>query len=120
MDGNIKYGYKYIDFVTQRVLGLAKAQRIVPYRFARRRRWRRYCSAVRTSPWSTWDAASIRAALTRVIATKLRHGRPNADSDLLQTNRISPNTDGIWTGKRLTKTFHAHVSPLTIVDAISE
>src|SRR5882757_1622517 len=51
-------------------------------------------------PRPTQKAASIRAALTRVILTQLRHGHPNGDSDILQTSMICPNWDGFLDGLR--------------------
>jgi hypothetical protein len=50
------------------------------------------------SPRPTWNAASIRAALTRVIEAQLRHGRLNADSDILQIHVISLNGDDFSEG----------------------
>ena len=42
----------------------------------------------KSSPPS-WNAASIRAALTRAIATQLRYCHLSADTEVLQTDRIS-------------------------------
>lgn len=50
------------------------------------------------SPRPTWNAASIRAVLMRATEARLRRGRLNADSDILQINEISPNGDSIFVG----------------------
>jgi hypothetical protein len=51
------------------------------------------------SPRPTWNAASIRAALMRATEARLRRGRLNADSDILQINdEISLNGDSILVG----------------------
>ena len=67
----------------------------------------------------TWIAASIRAALTQVIAVQFPHGRPNADSDSLH-HHISSKREQDLGGQGRTKTIHVHVSPLTVSDATSE
>jgi hypothetical protein len=43
------------------------------------------------SPRPTWNAASIRVVPMRATGAQLRHGRPSADSDILQIHEISPN-----------------------------
>ncbi len=69
------------------------------------------------SPRSTWNAATICVALTRVILVQLFRGRPNVDSEeLQQQDRVI----GSQRRRGRTKSVYVPVSPPATADATGE